>query len=99
MYHASGEFTTQRDAMMKALGTRGRLGMRRFRHRVVQGLQPWFSLSELLEGPFWDQSMCWTEQGWQKFLVRTLRQLELTKILEFCLIRDVVSGNHWQEEA
>eukprot|EP00959_Pyramimonas_sp_CCMP1952_P342974 7185054-Pyramimonas_sp.AAC.1 len=42
--------------------------------------------------------MCWTELGLKTFLVDTLQKLDLSKILEFCRIKDATSGNHWKEE-
>eukprot|EP00959_Pyramimonas_sp_CCMP1952_P112778 2357793-Pyramimonas_sp.AAC.1 len=42
--------------------------------------------------------MCWTELGWKTFLVDTLQQLNSRKILEFCLVKDAISGTHWKEE-
>ena len=98
MLHASGEYTEFRDAQIRDMGAQGRRYMRRNPHRVTRSLQPWFSLFELLEGLHWDQVMSWTEQGWRKFLTGTLREMGLFKILEFCLIRDVVSGQYRQEE-
>eukprot|EP00959_Pyramimonas_sp_CCMP1952_P191283 4000078-Pyramimonas_sp.AAC.1 len=98
MLHASGKYTGHSDAFMCSLGSRGRAYTRRCQHRVVQGLYPWFTLFEITRGPHWDQCMCWTEQGWKSFLVDTLRQLELTKILEFCLFKDASSGMRRKEE-
>jgi len=98
MLHASGEFTEHRDAMVLSFGMQGRAHSRRRSTRVVQSLQPWFTLFEVTQGLHWDQSMCWTEMGWKNFLVGTLQQLELTKILEFCLIKDASSGIHRKEE-
>eukprot|EP00959_Pyramimonas_sp_CCMP1952_P206964 4329238-Pyramimonas_sp.AAC.1 len=61
MLHASGEYTTHRDTMVRAAGVRGRALSRRRPHRVMQSLQPWFAVFEVTQGPHWDQSMCWTE--------------------------------------
>mgnify|MGYP001394542818 CR=1 FL=1 len=88
MLHASGEYTEHRDAMVLSFGMQGRAHSRRRSTRVVQSLQPWFTVFEVTQGLHWDQSMCWTETGWKTFLVGTLQQLELTKTLEFCLIKD-----------
>eukprot|EP00959_Pyramimonas_sp_CCMP1952_P461074 9480982-Pyramimonas_sp.AAC.1 len=64
----------------------------------MQRPQPWFTVFEVSQGPYWDQSMCWTEFGWKTFSVDTLQQLSLPKVLEFCLIIDATSGAHWKEE-
>eukprot|EP00959_Pyramimonas_sp_CCMP1952_P069123 1443036-Pyramimonas_sp.AAC.1 len=42
--------------------------------------------------------MCWTESGWKTFLVDTLQQLSLPKVLEFCWTKDATSGTHWKGE-
>eukprot|EP00959_Pyramimonas_sp_CCMP1952_P301731 6313155-Pyramimonas_sp.AAC.2 len=98
MLHASGDSTEHRADMICSSGSRGRALTRRCQRRFVQGLYPWFTLFEVTQGPHWDQCTCWNEQGWRSFLVDTLRQLELTKILGFGLIQDASSGAHRKEE-
>ena len=64
---------------------------------TMVGLLPWRSVFEVTLGPHWDQVMNWTELGWKDFLRGTLRELEMGHVLEFCLIRDPVSGRYRME--